>query len=298
MASGIAAVDLGAADLSVAREKILEHRLISDLGALMLRRGVTMDVLRSEFDAQGHDVVLEATGVIRHVQLKATLEGGKRRNVDINVKLRSKPSGCIVWMTVDPSTLSIGRYLWFGGEPGEPLPHLGERVTRHSKGNAAGTKALRPALRNLPASAFESLEGSLETLAKRLFGPAHSVATSLVLTQLRGQFGTRWRAAVSSTVGRPIFGGSVELAHLIDGYSILEQLCELDPAGWLERAAIATRAGSMSDDLGLLWTQLFLEHRRWRFASPQEPDPVELAYLDRLTAALDRAVVEQLNIAT
>lgn len=290
-------VDLGAAGLSVAREKILEHRLLSDLAVLMLERGTVMDVLRSEFDAQGHDVVLEAAGVMRHVQLKATVEDGKRRDVNINVKLRAKPSGCVVWMTYEPSSLLITRYRWFGAEPGEPLPHLGDRVTRHSKGNAAGMKAQRPALRNLPASSFKAIDG-LEALADRLFGPARGAATGLVLAQLREKFGAHWRAAIFNFARQPTFGGSVEIAHLIDGYRVLEQLGELDPAGWLERAAAASRSDSASHDLGLLWTQLFLEHRRWRFASPHEPDPDELVYLDGLAIALDRALREQLNIAT
>src|SRR5688500_4515102 len=90
-----ATVDVTTAILSVRREKILEHRLVSDLAEVMMRRGVEMDVLRGEFDAHGHDVVFEAGGVLRHVQLKAMVAGGKRRHVNVNVRLRSKPSGCV-----------------------------------------------------------------------------------------------------------------------------------------------------------------------------------------------------------
>ena len=77
-------VDVTTAVLSGAREKILEHRLVSDLAELMMRRGVAIDVMRGEFDAHGHDVVLEAAGVLRHVQLKAMVTGGKRRDVNVN----------------------------------------------------------------------------------------------------------------------------------------------------------------------------------------------------------------------
>jgi hypothetical protein len=38
-----------------------------------------------------------------------------------------------------------------------------------------------------------------------------------------------------------------------------------------------------------LWTTLFLEHRRWRFASPHEPEGEALDHLEQLVAALHSA---------
>jgi hypothetical protein len=285
---------LAAPVLSVAREKIIESRLISELAVLMLRRGTVMDVLRSEFDAQGHDVVLEAAGVIRHVQLKATVEGGKRRDVDINVRLRAKPSGCVVWMNHDPETLAITAYRWFGDEPGEPLPDIGSKVTRHSKGDGLGTKSQRPALRNVPKSSFERL-ADIGALADRLFGPPRSTATSLVLAQLRQRFGSRWRTMLAAPGPRGFFE-SIEFAHWVDGYKVLEQLCEIDFAGWLERVSGETRRGRFSPDLGLLWTQLFLEHRRWRQASPAEPGEEDLAWLDELARKVHAGLEQELRL--
>jgi hypothetical protein len=287
--------DLVAADLSVAREKIIEQRLLSDLAVLMLRRGTAMDVLKSQFDAQGHDVVLEAAGTTRHVQLKATTDGGARRHVDINVKLRAKPSGCVAWLTYDPSTLAITGYRWFGDEPGEPLPDLGNKVTRHTRGNQDGKKGERPALRNLSKSQFERLKG-LDELADRLFGPSRSVATSLVFAQLRARFGTSWRETAAGHDRARGFYEAIELAHLVDGYRVLEQLLVLDPPRWLDDLAGRSRAGQFSDDLGILWTQLFLEHRRWRFASPTQPSPAELAWLDELACRLHESTARELSI--
>lgn len=288
-----AAVSVGSPALSVAREKIIESRLVSELAVLMIRRGTAMDVLRSEFDAQGHDVVLEAAGVIRHVQLKATVEGGKRRDVDINVRLRAKPSGCVVWMTHDPETLAITDYGWFGDEPGEPLPDLGSKITRHSKGDAVGTKSQRPALRNVPKSRFERL-ADIGELADRLFGPPRSIATGLVLAQLRQRLGSRWRTAFAGP-GPMRFLEATEFAHLVDGYKVLEQLCEVDFAGWLEEVSSECRRGRFSTDLGLLWTQLFLEHRRWRQASPAEPDEEEIAWLDELVRRVHAGLEQELR---
>jgi hypothetical protein len=84
----------------------------------------------------------------------------------------------------------------------------------------------------------------------------------------------------------------------VDGYGVLEQLGELDAADWLERAAAASRDGTASGDLGLLWTQLFLEHRRWRFSSPYEPGPEEIVYLDALASAVQSALREEVRLSS
>lgn len=287
-------VDVTTAVLSNVREKILEHRLVSDLAEVMLRRGVEMDVMRSEFDAHGHDVVFEAAGVIRHVQLKAMVAGGKRRDVNVNVRLRSRPSGCVVWMVYDPATLQVIEYRWFGGTPGEALPDLGTKIARHAKGNATGEKTPRTGQRLVGKAMFEVLPGLAE-LADRLFGPARSPATSLVLSQLRMQFGLEWRQRVSATMGRADWEGSIELAHLVDGYRVLEQLGEVSPDNWLTIRSAQPPGESWRTDLGDLWTTLFLEHRRWRFASPFEPTGDELDRLDRLVLALHAAIETELS---
>ena len=286
-------IDVSTAVLSGAREKILEHRLVSDLAELMMRRGVAMDVMRGEFDAHGHDVVFEAAGVLRHVQLKAMVAGGKRRDVNVNVRLRSRSSGCIAWMVYEPTTLKVIEYRWFGGEPGEPLPDIGGTVARHTKGNALGEKTFRTGHRLLGKTKFEIL-ADLGMLADRLFGSARPAATSLVLAQLRQRFGCEWRQRVRATVERPEWDGSVELAHMVDGYCVLEQLGELDFNHWLTTRGADPSYVTGCDDLGDLWTTLFLEHRRWRFASPFEPTGDELARLNAMTRALHIAIDAEL----
>lgn len=285
--------DLTSPQLSTAREKVLEQRLVSELAVLMLQGGMTLDVLRSEFDAQGYDVVLCAGQIIRHLQLKASRDGGKRRHVDINVRLRAKPAGCVVWMSYDPATLAITALRWFGAGPGEPLPDLGGVVTRHSKGDGKGTKNARPALRNVGIARFERLE-DLSELAERLFGPALTPAMASVARQLQLQFGRQWRDCVAGAVQDATFETSGDWALLIDGYSVLEQMLELDPIGWLEGKTEEAGKGRFSGDAGELWTQLFLEHRRWRMASPHLPAGDQLGYLDNLAERTSRAVRAQL----
>src|SRR6202140_4036957 len=121
------------------REQALGHLFLGQLLTFMWRSGVRdIEVLKSEVDRGGYDVVLESNGVIRHVQLKSSFRGSKVREVDVSTKLLRKPGGCILWLEFDPESLAIERYYWFGGKPGTGLPDLGFRVSRHSKGNSEG----------------------------------------------------------------------------------------------------------------------------------------------------------------
>jgi hypothetical protein len=114
-----------------------------------------------------------------------------------------------------------------------------------------------------------------------------------VLAQLRERFGTEWRQRLV-TPHPETFYDSIDFAHLVDGYRVLEQLCALDPTAWLDRAAADAHAREFSDDLGLLWTQLFLEHRRWRQASPYGPERDELEFLDELARRTATALAREM----
>ena len=148
---GEVTLELTSSHLSSAREKVLEYRFLADLSVELYRRGLVFDVLRSDVDAWGHDLVIEANGIVRHIQLKATYLGGKSTRVTSNMRLATRPSGCLVWMIYDPHTFGIIAFRWFGGVPGSPLPDLGTSVAKHSRGNGGGIKAARPAHRVLPS---------------------------------------------------------------------------------------------------------------------------------------------------
>ncbi len=153
------------------REQYLEYALMGVLCQEMWKRGVEMDILRSHTDRSGYDILLEANGIQRHVQLKSSFVGAKTSRQKINVKLAEKPSGCVIWVWFDPATLELVHYLWFGAEPGHPVPDLGSRIGKHSKGNAEGYKAERSDIRILNKGQFDAV-GSAELLAGRLFGKA------------------------------------------------------------------------------------------------------------------------------
>jgi hypothetical protein len=152
------------------REQALVHIFLGQLLAFMWRNGGRdIEVLKSEVDRGGYDVVLESNGVIRHVQLKSSFRGSKVREVAVSTKLLRKPGGCILWLEFDRESLAIGSYYWFGGEAGAPLPDLGSRVARHSKGNSDGEKTERPIHRVLTRGRFEALV-NIDGVVEKLFG--------------------------------------------------------------------------------------------------------------------------------
>lgn len=149
------------------RESLLEHVFIAELlqEAWFGRRQV-VEVLRAEVDAFGYDLVAECNGVTRHIQLKASRLGGRAARQTINMRLSDKLSGCVVWIQFDQgadhrATLT---YLFYGGAPGEPLPHPGETL-----GINPYSKAVRPNTRVIRRGQFEPVP-TTSLLLDKLFG--------------------------------------------------------------------------------------------------------------------------------
>lgn len=257
---------------TVLREKVFEHAFLGDLTRTLLRAGRRCEVLRAEFDGSGFDVALEADGVLRHVQLKAMKANGKRAHVDIHTALAAKPSGCVVWMLIDPETFETTAYRWFGGPPGRPLPALGDKAVRHTKADSEGKKAERPDLREVRRGRFETVP-SLDGLIERLFGDE---ATRDVM-RLRAHLASRpllpagaqpWMRLVQHGVfdalpERLDEFEMVEFTHLADGYA-LAGLCTPEEI----QGALCERRPDV-DSIGhrptALWAAMFIEHRRLRF---------------------------------
>lgn len=174
----MAAIDTWITALSTfssTREKILEHRFIAEVTSELWRRAqFDFAVSHSEVDNSGYDLIMEVGRVTRHIQLKAMQSTGKRRDFDLQIRLGEKASGCAILMLHDPISLAIERYCLFAAGPGVPLPHLGDKMVRHTKGDAQGVKAERPALRNVPITMFVPVDGIGE-LVDRLFGAHDSL---------------------------------------------------------------------------------------------------------------------------
>ena len=160
---------LGHTDASSLREQYIEYVFLGAISQEVWRRGIEMDVLRSHTDQSGYDLLLDAKGIQRHIQLKSSFDGAKTNRQKVNVKLRSKPSGCVIWVRFDKADLSLTGFLWFGDSPGEPLPDLGDKVAKHSKGDASGFKAERNSIRLLNKGRFDAV-GSVSELVDLLFG--------------------------------------------------------------------------------------------------------------------------------
>jgi hypothetical protein len=290
-------IDPWSAGASRAREQLLEHQLLGEIIRRMLLAGRRCEVLRAESDASGHDVVLESDGVLRHIQLKAMRADGRRADVNIHTALADKPSGCAIWMLVDPSTLMASAFLWFGGAPGEPLPDLGHRSVRHTKGDATGAKAVRPDLRLVRRSQFERV-ATYDALADRLFGTALQRDIGRLRRHLRKQplvpcDAPAWLAHAQagrfdSLPDRLDDEALIQFAHLVDGYVLSSHPSPSPaPAAWIDQ--VMDDPGAMPSDL---WAAIFLEHRRFRLegreASREEAARLEASY-GRLQSSLSRA---------
>jgi len=150
------------------REEYVEYIFLGKLCSFAWKTGRFVEIARSNTDAFGYDIILTNSGIVRHVQLKATREGGKTSFQKINAALANAPNGCVVWMYVDNPTLKPIRYGWFGGAPGQQLPPLGEIAAKHTKANAEGVKAQRSGIRKVAKSRFDWLDG-IEPVFDRLF---------------------------------------------------------------------------------------------------------------------------------
>jgi hypothetical protein len=157
------------------REILIEHLFVGEVMRLLWLRGITrFEVLKPQVDDSGYDLVLEANGIVRHVQLKSSFRDASTGQVKASLQLRNKPSACIVWIHFDPATLELGPFLWFGGKPGEPILDIsGLKVAKHTRANASGVKQERPNQRMIRRSLFERID-SLDELVTILFGKFES----------------------------------------------------------------------------------------------------------------------------
>ncbi len=168
------------------REKLFEHIFVGELMRAMWAKSRTrLEVLTPQVDNSGYDLVIECGSISRHVQLKTTYSGSTIRSVNVNSALSSKPSGCVICITIDNIDMKMVSFRWFGSEPGNPLPDIKcYPNSKHAKANAQGIKLERPGIRKVPFSAFSVLHldasevepsPDMSAVAVKLFGePPHT----------------------------------------------------------------------------------------------------------------------------
>lgn len=152
------------------REKLIEHLFVSELLKLSwLHDDCALEIAKPEVDNSGYDLIAERAGLIRHIQLKTSIIGGKTASQKVHIQLSNKPSGCMVWVYFDEQTMRLGPFLYFGEEAGKPLPSLGDyKIAKHTKGNSDGVKTERQNIKVLPKRAFKIIE-SVEKIYDQLF---------------------------------------------------------------------------------------------------------------------------------
>ncbi|MBN1546227.1 MAG: hypothetical protein JW902_06175 [Syntrophaceae bacterium] len=153
------------------REKLIEHLFIGELlKTSWSHADYSLEVSKPEVDASGYDIIAESNGFIRHIQLKGSYTGASTITQKVHSALCKKPSGCVIWIHFDPSTLKLGPFYWFGNRPGEPLPNLNPfRVAKHTRADSKGVKKERPLFRVIPKGSFTKLN-SVTELMLALFG--------------------------------------------------------------------------------------------------------------------------------
>lgn len=165
---------------STLRERTVEHLFVGELLRALWQRGVfDVEVLRSEFDAHGYDVVLSRGDVTRHVQLK-TGTGKMPPSVQLGLSLATKPSGCAIWIQVSPD-LELKPYFFFGGSPGKPLPSIRRFATPlRPTHNKQGIRPQRTNHRLVPRARFTRLE-EIDDVVDALFDsvPRRTIAQTV-----------------------------------------------------------------------------------------------------------------------
>ncbi|WP_439576628.1 hypothetical protein [Elioraea sp.] len=155
------------------REKIAEHVFVGEVCRTLWTRGIhEIEVLRSETDSSGYDIVIEARRVMRHIQLKAMAQGAKTTRWGVHEGIVSKPSGCVIVLRLT-NDMRFDEFLWYGSAPGQPCPSLSSFPRRkHSKANALGEKTIRPRVAEISVSAFTRL-ASADAVVTHLFGDSN-----------------------------------------------------------------------------------------------------------------------------
>jgi len=150
------------------RERIVEHIFVGDALRELWKEGITdIEVLRSEFDAYGYDLVMSRGHIVRHVQFKASTRS-KPIKVSVSRSLFEKPSGCVIWIRVS-ADLELAPFYWLGGEPGEPLSASHDLRAAKGRRNKDGERLERPNHVYIPDAQFELIP-TLRGVLGKLFG--------------------------------------------------------------------------------------------------------------------------------
>ncbi len=136
-------------------ENLLEHRFLFDL-----RRQLVLDstprlvnVLKSEVDAYGFDLVLSLADRSLHVQMKTRSGSPPPNAYELSEALWALPNACAIWMLYDPSKLEPTSYYLLG----LPMPPMGG----FRQSERVGFRKVKMQQANHPRLSLESLSALL-----------------------------------------------------------------------------------------------------------------------------------------
>ena len=140
-------------------EQMVEHEFISRvIQYVWFTEQDKIEILRSEIDDYGYDIVLEYQGIMRHIQLKTSIKGGSTRTQKLNLALTQKVGGCIIWIEREecPDSQQFKfEYLFYGSKANEQFVIDHDlKVAKSTKANAEGFKSERKNIRVVPKSKF------------------------------------------------------------------------------------------------------------------------------------------------
>lgn len=152
---------------SVIREKMLLHIFLSDIYKWAWRQNnIALEILHSEVDDSGYDVVVSINNQIRFLQLKGLKGEGTTKTFNLNERLADKPGAAIVIINYSDNGDSFNTTYQYCEINREKLTNL--RTAKHAKANSQGVKAEREGIKKLP-SRFLSNKVDCRTLIDTLF---------------------------------------------------------------------------------------------------------------------------------
>jgi hypothetical protein len=149
-------------EISVFREKMLLHIFLADIYSYFwFKRNDTLEILHSEIDNFGYDIVICANDKTRHVQLKSLVSAGANSIFKINERLATKQGGCVIIQEYKETGSKIDvLYHFFEVDTLENY-----KTAKHTKANAEGIKKEREGIKEIPKRDFKTCQ-NIEELIK------------------------------------------------------------------------------------------------------------------------------------
>jgi hypothetical protein len=149
-------------------ENVLRHALVAAIaGEQWMRNPLScIQILNSEVDDSGFDIVLALGNRARYIQLKQTHSEKTPPHVSVRLSFATMLGSCVVLVAHNLHDLSIANFRFFGSAPDLPMPDIsaGARSIVPGRRNAAGERKRREGYRNVALRRFSPTLSSSQLL--------------------------------------------------------------------------------------------------------------------------------------